>query len=176
MSRGVYIPGPTIFQSMADKTNFMKGFDAAKNALKKLKTKVTKKRVQRGLLGKAGAVTIGVVPLAAATLEAASAAQNSAKIHDLSMLGTLSLGVNRWVNDMSKGLIGMEAFDEPMQYGTNSGTVKKFNTGAGLPAFSLLKVIATGGTMMAADYFASFFSGNRAVMIPQTRIAAIGSH
>lgn len=176
MSRGVYIPGPTIFQSMADKTNFMKGFDAAKNALKKLKTKVTKKRVQRGLLGKGGAVMIGVVPLAVATLEAASAAQNSAKAHDLSIFGTISLGLNRWVNDMSQGLIGLQAFDEPMQYGTNTGAIRKFNTGAGLPAFSLLKVVGTGLTMMATDFFASVFSGNRAVMIPQTRIAAIGSH
>jgi len=133
-----------------------------------------RKPIQRGIVGRVGAVVLGVFPVAISAADAVQRTISVKKSRGLSMFGAVHYGLLRFVSDLSYGHIGIEPFKENMDFSKEDGTVTSFHVTSGLPKGSLLAVEGTGLLMMAEDWVASKFAGGRPVKIPMTNYNAIG--
>lgn len=172
----------TYFTTMATqitKTQFMKGFDSAKNALAKLKPKKRNgKRHQMGIGGRAGAVTAGVGPLAVSGIGAGAQTIDwirNPNPNSISQSSAVMAGVFLFFNNLSQGFLGKPIYDK-MNITLKNGNRSLFNIGAetNVPAGSHWGLVITGGTMVVIDKVLSKIMG-QGVNIPQTNIRAIGS-
>jgi hypothetical protein len=132
------------------------------------------KRTQRGLLGRFGAFVMGGGPLILAGSDAVQGALRSKKAHGLTMPATFDIGFKRFLNDLSMGIFNKNIIEKGSFSQENGGSVD-INIGSGLPGGSVWLVMGTGFALMAADYAATYLTGNKATKVPFTNITATGS-
>lgn len=133
-----------------------------------------RKPIVRGIVGRLGAFMIGVIPPAIATTEAASIAIARRKEQGLSVLGTIHLGLLRWVNNMTKGYANINAFEEADIGKEAGGTWHVSHVDAGVPGGSLLTTTGVGLLLMLIDAVASKLAGGRPVKVLGTNYNATG--
>ena len=138
------------------------------------KSKSKKKPIQRGVLGKVGALMVSVFPTAIAGTDAISRAMRNYKAHDLNVVGAAHFGLIRFVNSMSYGIIGVTPFNEVMQFSQKDGGSSDIKVSPGVPKFSLGYTIASGLALMGVDRAAAWINSNRPVKIMGTNYNATG--
>lgn len=157
---------------MAKKSQFQKGVEFLKKQRKK---KGSGKRRQPGLLGRAGALFIGLFPLATPVPGVVSdaVARSNAGVSGASSLEGAFKG---YINGLSQG-IGMGDVFEEMNFTNKDGSFRnrsKVGNG-GVPAFSTFKLWGVGFGYMLMDKVAQVLNSNKGQNVPGTRTRLIGS-
>lgn len=177
MSPGVYIPGPTIFNHMAEKSAYQKAFDAGARAVKKLKEK-TKRSVSRrsGLTGRAGAIIIGTTPLALPTMRAISVTgEVKGRYPNMPIVSQVTFGYLQWLNTFVSQFGMQQPFREISLTVNEKGGTHTFASRAEGPFHgSIWKIWAAGFAAIGADRAASWIAGH-GTKIPGTGVLAIGT-
>lgn len=133
-----------------------------------------RKPIQRGIVGRLGALLIGVAPPVISGLDAAQRATYIKKARNLSMFGTIHYGFLRFITNLSNGIVGVEPFTKPMDFGQADGGSTSFGVTSGLPKGSLWSVMGTGVVMLGYDWIASKLAGGRPIKIIGTNYNATG--
>lgn len=108
------------------------------------------RRKPMGLLGKAGIVMAGGVPLAMSSVHAANEVWVMSKLGTFTPLSLVGFGLATWVNELAHGFVGWKPFPEwNVRYKTGATMSHAINTGA--PATAYGQVAIVGGLMVAID-------------------------
>jgi hypothetical protein len=115
------------------------------------KKKGKKRRVLKGILGKLGAILVGAVPPVASGAEAIAHVSNPVR-EDMPMMDKIVLGMARFVNNITAGFSGKDAFESITLSGQASPEPVGNGWGGGTP---FIATTLTGLGMVAADWLQS---------------------
>lgn len=156
---------------MAKKTAFQKGVEFIKKQTKKKGGK----RRQPGLLGKAGAIFIGLIPLGVPVPGLVSQAQVRDKV-GVSTGSNVEASFKGYINGLANG-IGLGDVFETMSFNNKDGSLRGVaEVGNGnTPRGSTWTIWAVGFSYMLMDKLAQVINSNKGQNIPMTRTRLIGS-
>jgi len=127
-----------------------------------------KKSKPMGLGGRIGLAIAGIGPLLFSLFNVIGRIQAAKSL--VTIGDKLDWGARVWMNNLSMGLFGKDAFGPVTLSGGQSASTASTET-----SFAYLKVIGVGVGMVVTDRAVSWVTGKRARKVPFTNINAIGA-